>query len=204
MFVIGNSWGWSTLALALLNPEAKVVAIDSGFDNNSLEGLEFTSRLAREETLNVRAINASSPHDVPAVLAAEFDAPIEFAFIDGYHTQQQVALDFFAIRPSAAPDAVCLFHDVLEFHLSPGIEHASAASGLPWFMLDGTPSGMAALFDPARQSEVSLAIGPFRGSGAVKAIMADEAYKATHRRRLKWRRRLNKSIKQVRRLVGAD
>src|SRR5215471_15565442 len=34
VFAIGNSFGWSTLALALLNPQAKVVAIDAGYDTN--------------------------------------------------------------------------------------------------------------------------------------------------------------------------
>lgn len=204
IFVIGNSWGWSTLALALINPQARVVAIDSGFDQNSLEGLEFTNRVAREERLNLVAVKAASPHDVPAVLAKEFADPVDFAFIDGYHTEQQVGLDFAAIRPAAAADAVYLFHDVLEFKLSPGVERAAASVGLPWFTLEGTTSGMAALFDPARQPEVAQAIAPFRASDAAKAIMAHEVYKATHRRRLKWRRSVDKRVKRVKRLLGVE
>src|SRR5262245_733219 len=40
ILVIGNSFGWSTFALALTNPSANVVAIDAGLDRNSLEGIE--------------------------------------------------------------------------------------------------------------------------------------------------------------------
>src|SRR5579863_3222173 len=53
IFVIGNSAGWSTLALALTNPSARVLAIDAGLDRNSLQGIEFTNRIAAEEGLTV-------------------------------------------------------------------------------------------------------------------------------------------------------
>src|SRR5579871_4753238 len=36
VFVIGNSAGWSTLAIALANPSAAVLAIDAGFDTRAL------------------------------------------------------------------------------------------------------------------------------------------------------------------------
>ena len=51
IFIIGNSAGWSSLALALLNPQARCVAIDAGFDRNALDGLDFTNRVA-ERKLN--------------------------------------------------------------------------------------------------------------------------------------------------------
>lgn len=197
IFVIGNSWGWSTLALALLNPKARVVAIDSGFDENSLDGLAFTNRVAQEEGLNVKVIKAVSPHDVPAVLTSEFDRRIDFAFIDGYHTNEHVVLDAEAIRPHGAADAVYLFHDVLEFQLEPGVAKASAILGWPWHVLDGTSSGMAIAFDPAARPEIAAAIAPFQGSEEAKALMADEVYKATHRRRLKWRRSFEKRLRRL-------
>jgi predicted O-methyltransferase YrrM len=204
IFVIGNSWGWSTLGLSLINPQARVVAIDAGLGQNSLEGLDFTNRVAHEEKLNLIAVKASSPHDVSGVLAREFAAPVDFAFIDGYHTEQQVALDFAAIQPSAAADAVYLFHDVLQFALAPGVARAAASVDLPWFTLEGTTSGMAVLFDPARNPDVAQAIAPFRASDAAKAIMDREVYKVTHRRWLKWRRSFDKRVKRVKSLLGAS
>ena len=64
IFVIGNSSGWSTFALALLNPSAKIVAIDAGFDKNALEGIEFTNSVAAQEGLSARAVQGISPRDV--------------------------------------------------------------------------------------------------------------------------------------------
>jgi predicted O-methyltransferase YrrM len=202
IFVIGNSWGWSTLAVALLNPQARVVAIDSGFDDNALEGLAFTNQVAEEERLNLKVVKATSPGDVPGVLTAEFDGPVDFAFIDGYHTKEQVYLDFAAIRPLATADAVYLFHDVLEFGLEPGVARAAAVIGQPWHVLDGTSSGMAILLDGERRPEVMRAIAPFRASDAAKSLLAHEVYKSTHRRRLKWRRSIDKRVRRVRQALG--
>src|ERR1700678_3533115 len=42
VLIIGNSLGWSTLALSLLLPNSRVVAIDAGFDENSLFGIDLT------------------------------------------------------------------------------------------------------------------------------------------------------------------
>ena len=201
IFIIGNSWGWSTLGLSLINPQARVVAIDSGHDQNSLEGLDFTNRVAHEEKLNLTVVKASSPHDVSGVIAKEFGGPIDFAFIDGYHTEHQVGLDFAAVRPSAAADAVYLFHDVLEFKLAPAIARAAASVDLPWFTLESTTSGMGILFDPARQPDVAQAITPFRASDVAKPIMDREVYKAKHRHRLKWRRSFDKRVGRLKILL---
>src|SRR5580700_4996296 len=49
LFVIGNSLGWSTLALALANPAARVLAIDAGLDRLAREGIRFTNAVAAAE-----------------------------------------------------------------------------------------------------------------------------------------------------------
>src|SRR5258708_27954087 len=46
VFVIGNSARWRSLALALINPAARIGAIDAGFDRNAVEGLGFPHRIA--------------------------------------------------------------------------------------------------------------------------------------------------------------
>jgi pimeloyl-ACP methyl ester carboxylesterase len=202
IFVIGNSWGWSTLALALLNPKARIVAIDAGFDENSLEGLAFTNRVATEEKLDIKVVKAVSPQDVPAVLKAEFAGPVDFSFVDGYHTKEQVYLDFAAVRPGASSDAVYLFHDVQEFNLGEGVARASAEAGVPWLPLEATTSGMAVLYDPARHPAIAGAIAPFRSSADARAVLAHEVYRATHRRRLKWRRSFDKRVRKLKELLG--
>jgi hypothetical protein len=99
VFAIGNSLGWSTLALALANPQARVLAIDAGFDRHSRAGIDFTNRVAAEEGLAVRAVIGKSPEDVTPILRDEAMPPVEFAFIDGYHAIEQVP----ARRPRGPP-----------------------------------------------------------------------------------------------------
>lgn len=112
VFGIGCSFGWSTIALALAFPRAKVVAIDAGW-GEGVRGVAFTNELARAHGLNVTAKIASSPEGVAPTVAAEFDGPIDFVFVDADHTDKAQYADFQAVRPHCAPDAVYLFHDVL-------------------------------------------------------------------------------------------
>jgi hypothetical protein len=192
IFAIGNSAGWSSFALSLLNPAARVVAIDAGFDQNALEGLDFTNRVAAEEGLNLRAVKAVSPEGVAAVAEAHLTGPIDFAFIDGYHAQEQVVRDFAALRAHAAADCVYLFHDVYEFKLQPGIEEIARLSGLSWQLLLGTPSGMAVVYDAGLSPGLAGELAPFQAHEEALALLADEVWKSQHRRLHKWRRSLAK------------
>src|SRR5216683_956673 len=172
VFVIGNSAGWSSFALALINPAARVVAIDAGFDRNALEGLDFTNRVAAEEGLDLRAVQAVSPDGIAAVAGAHMTGPIDFAFIDGFHAQDQVVRDFTALRAHAAADCVYLFHDVHQFKLQPGIEEIARLSGLSWQLLLGTPSGMAMVYDAALCPGLADEIAPFRAHDEALALLA--------------------------------
>lgn len=192
IFIIGNSAGWSSLALALLNPQARCVAIDAGFDRNALEGLDFTNSVAADEGLDLRAVQAVSPEGIAGVIAEHRLAPIDFAFIDGYHTVEQVVRDFAALRDHAEPACVYLFHDVHEFKLGPGIAENVAASGLAAELLLGTPSGMAILYDPARLPFLADEISPFRAHPQALALLETEAWKRSHRRAARFQRSLAK------------
>ena len=46
LFVVGNAFGWSTLALAILNPDARIVAIDFCPTEMEEEGLAFTDEMS--------------------------------------------------------------------------------------------------------------------------------------------------------------
>jgi len=194
LFVIGNSLGWSSLALGLLNPAAKTVAIDAGLDRNSKAGIEFTNRVAAEEGLPVSAVLGASPADVPRVVAEHGLAPLDFAFIDGYHSVEQVELDFAALRPHAAPDCVYLFHDVGNFGLAPGLERIAAATGLHWELLLGTSSGMAILYDPATRPAWRDDIAPFVVPPQIVGLIRDQAWNHRHRHLARWRRSLKKRL----------
>jgi predicted O-methyltransferase YrrM len=112
VFGIGCSFGWSTIALAMAFPQAKVVVIDAGH-GNGVRGVEFTNALARDMGSNVVAKIATSPQDVTPTIEAEFDGPLDFVFIDAWHIDEAQYADFKAVRPHCAPNAVYLFHDVL-------------------------------------------------------------------------------------------
>ena len=55
------------------------------------------------------------------MVAAHLDGgEVDFALIDGKHTNEQIVLDFDAVRAQASEDCVYLFHDVFEFSLQEG------------------------------------------------------------------------------------
>lgn len=194
VFAIGNSLGWSTLALALANPTGTVLAIDAGLDRHARDGIRFTNLVAEEEGLKVRAVAGRSPEDVPRVLKEAAMPPVEFAFIDGYHSVAQVQLDFDAVHAAAAPGCVYLFHDVANFALSPGIERLARENGLEWRLLLGTSSGMAIVYDPARRPEALDDIAPFAAAPDAVQVIRDAAWRYRHRHLARWRRSLDKRL----------
>jgi hypothetical protein len=156
VFAIGNSFGWSTLALGLMNPQAKVVAIDAGYDINSIEGIDLTNTISREHGLNCKVLQRTSPPDVDAVVEAEFNSPLDFVFIDGAHTNEAVLADFRAIHPFGGRRCLFAFHDVRDCDLFEAFETAKETSGLDGYVLDGTSSGIGVLFAPGALDALTI------------------------------------------------
>jgi predicted O-methyltransferase YrrM len=127
IFAIGCSFGWSTLALAMAMPKAKIVAIDIGMGNGK-EGLALTNQIAGENGFDVTGVLGASPDDLAATVVAHFDAPIEMVFIDADHTNEAQSKDYFAIRPHCTRDAVFLFHDVMVCQMLPSFKEIAAAT----------------------------------------------------------------------------
>ena len=194
LFVVGNSLGWSTFALALLNPSARVLAIDAGFDRFSLDGLDFTNRVAAEEGFAITAVKAVSPGDVTTTLQANAMTPVDFAFIDGLHSVAQVQLDFDAIRPHAAPDCVYVFHDVEATGLHVGIERIAERSSLSWQLLLGTPSGIAIMYDRHHRPAALDDIAAFVARPLAVELIRKAAWERGHRHLARWRRSLRKRL----------
>ena len=116
--------------MSLLLPESRIVAMDTGLDETSRYGLGLTNRMAACAGLqNLRAVQGVSPQDVAAVVDSELDGRVDFTFIDGLHTNEQVVLDFQAIALKAAKDAVYLFHDVHLLILYDGIRRIEQLGG---------------------------------------------------------------------------
>jgi cephalosporin hydroxylase len=146
VFAIGNSFGWSTIALSLLNPQAKVVAIDAGYDINSIQGIDLTNAISREHRLNCKAIYGISPTGVCRAVEAEFDGPLDFVFIDGTHTNEGVLADFRATHRHAGPGCIFAFHDVRDCNLFEAFETAKQTQDITGYVLEGTASGIGVLF----------------------------------------------------------
>lgn len=193
VFAIGNSLGWSTLALALANPGARVLAIDAGTDRNAAEGIRLTNRIAQEEGLAVSVVAGVSPGDVAQILRDENMSSIECAFIDGYHSVEQVVLDFAAVSRAAAPGCVYLFHDVENFALTPGIQRIADETDMHWQLLLGTTSGMAIVYD--QQSPLVFDdIAPFAVSPEAVAAVRKAAWGHRHRHLARWRKSVRKRL----------
>lgn len=111
ILVIGNSYGLSTLFLALSNPDAKVVAIDKF----RTEGLDFTKELC--QGLNVSAIQASTPDDLQAVIELELGGQVDLVFVDAVHENEVQTREFEILEPLLSDQGVVLFHDVLGCNL---------------------------------------------------------------------------------------
>jgi len=200
--IIGNSMGWSTLALGLLAPHGKVVAMDMAPDAAMREGLALTNRVAARHRLPVRAVQGTSPQNVASIVDAELGGAVDLAFIDGLHTNEQVVLDYKAVRAKAAPDAVFLFHDVTLFDMRAGMAEIGKLAGAMPRLLLGTPSGMAILFDDARHPALARAVAAFTPPETALTVVRQAAWDHRHRHLARWRRSLAKRRARLRKLVG--
>lgn len=164
MLVIGNSYGWSTLALALANRDGRTLALDTGADIPSTAGILLTNKIAKKSGLDCYAVAAASPGGVAPTVARELKGPVEFAFVDGEHSRDAIARDLEAVRAVAAPDCVYLCHDVLNFDLRPSVADFCARYGLAHTILTRTPSGMALIHPEPALAAIAPALKVFAGS----------------------------------------
>ena len=156
ILVIGNSFGWSTFALALSCPGARVVAMDCADEEFTLEWIDRTNNIAETEGLSVRAVKGRSPGDIDAVIGAQFDGKLDFVIFDGDHSNDAVAHDFDAVRPHANPQCLYVFHDVLGFDLLRGVKRSMDSSGLSGRLVYSSPSGMMAVYDKELEDRLAL------------------------------------------------
>ncbi|MDE2165846.1 MAG: class I SAM-dependent methyltransferase [Alphaproteobacteria bacterium] len=196
--IIGNSMGWSTLALGLLMPKGMVVAMDTAPDPAMREGLALTNRIATRHNLPVRAVQGTSPQDVANIVDAELGGLVDFAFIDGLHTNEQVVRDYIAVRAKATPDAVYLFHDVVLFGLRSGMSEIGKLAGRMPRLLLGTPSGMAILFDEQAHPALARAVAAFAPPETAIRIVRQAAWDWRHRHFARWRRSVKKRVNRMR------
>ncbi|HZL60601.1 MAG TPA: class I SAM-dependent methyltransferase [Stellaceae bacterium] len=200
--IIGNSMGWSTLALGLLMPGGKVAALDMAPDQAMRDGLALTNRIAERHQLPVRALQGISPQDVARIVDVELGGNVDLAFIDGLHTSEQIVLDYRAVRDKAASDAVYLFHDVVFCDLHAGLAEIGRIAGMTPQLLLGTPSGMAIMYDSKRHPELARMVAAFVPPDSALAVVRQAAWDRRHRHLARWRRSFRKRAVRLRDLVG--
>lgn len=192
LFVIGNSFGWSSVALSLLNPFGRVLAIDCENDQNTDYGLVITNKIAQKYKLSLVAVKGYSPDDVANLLINHNFIPIDFAFIDGTHTCKQIIDDFNAIQRYATQNCVYLFHDVQRHNLHGAIKQIVADSGLTAQLLLGTSSGMSLVYNRALCPILNDDIAPFAIDPIVEQFMHNRVRAHHHRHLARFSRGLRK------------
>ncbi len=163
IFIIGNAFGWSTLALSLCFPAARVVAIDSDGAPGGNEGVAFVNGVTAAEGLNATAVVATSPQDVARVVEADLGGAIDLVLIDGDHSNDQQTIDFEACRSVASPDCVYLLHDVLNWDLLASFKDLVRAHGTEMnaSLLTRTASGMAVFYPKSSTEKLGPLLGAF-------------------------------------------
>ncbi|WP_413205327.1 class I SAM-dependent methyltransferase [Rhodospirillum sp. A1_3_36] len=148
IFAVGNSFGWSSLALALAAPYSQVAVLEAGGEVFTSQWITRTNLMAKRAGLSLKVVRGLSPDDSPSVITKHLEGKVNFAFIDGNHTNDSVRADFAALQPFLDPGSAVLFHDVIAFHLQDAVRDIIASSGFKGYMLHGTPSGMAIVHGP--------------------------------------------------------
>ena len=111
---IGNAFGYSTLAFAVLFPRARVDVMDAEVEGtHNHNGSQWTRTISAAHGLEVNLHIGRSPADVPKIFSKNGDLPIDIAFIDGLHTNAQQYADWSALHPHLRKAGhVVILHDV--------------------------------------------------------------------------------------------
>ena len=71
------------MALSLIFPEARVVALDNLSEGpNARIGFDMTRQIGKRHGLNIKDIEGCSPGDEDSVITEQFNDAIDLAFID--------------------------------------------------------------------------------------------------------------------------
>jgi len=148
-FLIGIASGWSTIALGLISAEAKLWGMDNCTEgSDAFEGLQLTEKIAKNLKLNLSIYRGSSPEEIPIFLNG-VGKIMDFAFIDGLHTNEQIFRDYIGLQPYMADTCIMTFHDVLCWNMIDGwknIVRVAEKNNFQHRILRRTTSGMGILY----------------------------------------------------------
>lgn len=149
IFIIGNAFGWSTTAICMLFPDAKVVALDAESEGaQNADGNRLTEHIIARNGFDAVIERGFSPEAVAPAVERHSLFPIDLCFIDGLHTNEQLVKDFHACFPYLSDEAVVVCHDVLTWKMLEGFRTISreAEPRFRSMILERTPSGIGILY----------------------------------------------------------
>jgi predicted O-methyltransferase YrrM len=100
---LGTGPAWTTLALAVAEPSARIVSFDPVVHDHRDDYLALVDPSVRDRIEFVQAAGAAGAAD-----AAE---PVDLLFIDSTHEHEGTLTEFRAWRDRLSPEAVVVFHD---------------------------------------------------------------------------------------------
>lgn len=161
ILVIGNAFGWSTLALSLLWPASKLIAIDNCSEGLAADFINQTNETARQHGLNAEAVVGSSPNDVASIVNQHLGSQVDLVFIDGLHTNEQQMKDYNAVK-QFCKSGIILFHDVISWKMKDSFQEIANDWNGSALLLHRTPSGIGCLYsEELRNSSVSHILALF-------------------------------------------
>jgi predicted O-methyltransferase YrrM len=118
---LGTGTAWTTISLALADPERRV----TGFDPVVRPEREGYLRLVGPRTrARIELV------DAPGARGPIGDQPVDLLFVDSSHEREETVREFQAWRPALAPGALVVFDDY-DHPDYPGVGEAVAALDLP-------------------------------------------------------------------------
>lgn len=135
--------------MGLITPTAELYGIDNCSEGAcAAEGFVLTEKIAKKLNINLEIHRGSSPKDVPCILD-HVKGAIDFAFIDGLHTNEQIFQDFLGILPYISDSSIIAFHDVLNWNMLDGwgkIVDVALKNNYKAVILRRTTSGIGILY----------------------------------------------------------
>jgi cephalosporin hydroxylase len=152
VFIVGASFGFSSLVLALLLPRARVVTLDNWSEGTDVAAAraacEALSGLAEDPGPRLVFATGESPADTAATIERHGDGqPVVVALVDGLHTNAQLVADCDGLEPWLDARSMLLLHDVRLFDLWRGVRAIASRNRYDTLVQLNTATGMVVAFN---------------------------------------------------------
>ncbi len=148
IFIIGNGMGWSTIGLAILCPQARVIALEPD------TGIDLTNEIARVEGLNAQVLQGLSPNDNERAIRDGLGDIPDLILIDALHDEISVSADFRNLYGLCGHKPIYVVHDVLTFGLADMMKRLHGETVEMEIRIAGATSSGMGFMSPRRLRDV--------------------------------------------------